>query len=174
MKNFTNSLKVFIPIGLILIVLFSCEDDKSEPDKAFVGKWQTEIFSSYDLLTGAPVEQQMHITLTNTTFENKIVQRDSGSVAELKFKSAIKGKITDATDKDMNIEITQLSITEGVFFNKETDLETFNSAWTASLGKMLYEEFEAKYSIDGEKMELIIPIKYGTIETTDTLKLTKN
>lgn len=173
MKRELKLLKAITVFSLVATIFISCDKDETVPAQPYVGNWESKEYVSLDLVTGNPVMQKMTFTFTNTTFEDRITQKDMQSPGELEFLSAIKGKITEPTTTAMNIEINQLSLSEGLWFNKETDPENFDNAWNSTLGLMLHEQFTAKYIIDGDKMQLILPVKIGATETTDTLNLTK-
>lgn len=165
----TKILKFILPMFLITM-LGSCDKDDDIIDKAYVGKWQTAVYESYSL-TGDPISEQMTFTFTNSTFEDKIHQ--GADATSLAFASAIKGIISDATDTEMNVEINQLSIIEGIYISKESSPESFQSTWDATLGNLLKEEFKATYVINGDKMQMILPVKYMDMVVNDTLNLTK-
>lgn len=162
-------LNYFLPI-LLIAGSISCDKETEEALKPYVGKWQTGVYESYSV-TGDPVAEQMTFTFTNTTFEDKIHQ--GADATSLKFTSAIKGSISNDTDSTMDVEINELSIIEGIYINKENSPESFQSAWDATLGKLLMEEFSAKYLINGDKMQMIIPVKILGQVVNDTLNLTK-
>jgi hypothetical protein len=150
--------------------IISCEKETEEAPKPYAGKWQTGVYESFSL-TGDPIAEQMTFTFTNTTFEDKIHQ--GADATSLKFTSAIKGSISNDTDSTMDVEIKELSIIEGIYISKENSPESFQTTWDETLGKILNEEFSAKYVINGDKMQMIIPVKIVNQVVNDTLNLTK-
>lgn len=169
MKGLDNYLKLSVTV-ITVLVLVSCENEKEDTDKAYVGKWQSGVYESMSL-QGQPVAEQMTFTFTNTSFTDQIYQ--GADTNSLKFTSAIKGSISGSTDSEMDVEINELSVVEGIFIRKESDETAFLTTWNATLGKMLFETFTAEYIVNGDKMQLIIPVKYEGKTVKDTLNLNK-
>jgi hypothetical protein len=156
------------------VTFTACENDDSESNKAFVGDWQSNIYTSIDVTSGDTVSEKMVFNFSNNAFEDIIYQGDAGATtdSELQEVSGIKGTV-DATDTTMIVEITEISLQGGPFTNKESDPDAFATKFDQSIGLLLFEEFEAEYSISGNNMQLILPIKMMGQTVTDTLHLSK-
>lgn len=165
-----KKLLIYLFLGTIMGTINSCDKEETTPDKVFVGKWQTAVYESYNL-EGNPVAEQMTFIFTNNTFEDKIQQGTDAN--SLIFASAIKGTLSDVTDSTMNAEINELSVIQGIYINKENNPDNFQSTWDATLGKLLNEQFVATYIVNGDKMQMILPVKFMGQQTIDTLNLNK-
>lgn len=170
MSRFRFYFRQLLPSFIIFILVYSCDEETEEAMQAYYGTWQTAVYSSYNL-NAQLISEQMTFDFKNYEFEDIIAQGDDAN--SLEFASAIKGAISNITDSTMDIEITDLSVVEGIYINKELAPEDFQTAWDNSLGLIMVSEFDAKYIVDGESMQLILPVLYNSQEIQDTINLTK-
>lgn len=170
MKELNTYLKLSVFLAVAIILIASCEKDPVNTDKAYVGKWQSAVYESMSL-QGDTVAEQMTFNFTNNSFTDQIYQ--GADANSLQFASAIKGLISNTTDSEMDVEINQLSIIKGTFISKESDESGFQTTWDATLGNLLFDTFTANYIVNGDKMQLILPVKYNGTTVNDTLNLNK-
>lgn len=175
MKRIETHLVNFLVLALAINIFFACsKDDEKESDKPYVGEWETSVYDALDPISSTQVKQKMEFTFTNDEFTDLIFQ--GVSEAEITATAGIKGEITPSTttENQFGAEIMELSLDGGTtYVDKRTDEVIFDQTFAATLGQLLYEEFDATYIIDGNKMQLIIPIKYQDVQVIDTLNLTR-
>ncbi len=166
---------------MIIFVAFSCDNDEetAEPNKPYVGQWNSNIYSTLSL-SGKPIKEQMRFTMTNNTFENRIYQSDTITSEDVMHVMAIKGSIDNSGDDTLSTEINSIAIgADGTPFINKNDSkeieELFDQQFGGTLGKMLFEEFDATYNLyaNGDSMLFTIPIKNDGDTINMPLKLGK-
>ncbi len=159
----------------ISFFLFSCENDNSEDEEVYVGKWESAVYLSNNLTTGATISEQMIFTFANSTFIDKVYQSSDTTAttnAELSEAAAMKGDI-ESTETEFDVEVTHISVSGGAYTDKSSDPETFSTIWNASLGNILEESFTAEYVITDKVMVLTLPVKVNGATVNKTLTLYK-
>jgi hypothetical protein len=156
-----NTIKSSLLKGLFFILIagfiLSCSKEEEEILKDYVGTWESEPANNNSQIP----EKQVFI-FTNNTFEVEIHQ--GATFETLGLVTAVIGDITNATDSTLKGEITGVSVgPDKLYVMKSQDPTTFASTFDASVGKILYESFTAKYEISGsgDEMVVIIPVKTG-------------
>jgi hypothetical protein len=160
-------------ITLLAIMVISCEDendDATEPDKPYVGVWQSGVYPSISL-NGDTIVEQQKFTFTNTEVTDIIKQGPTSD--SLATALGIKGSVDNFTDDSLALEIIQISVQGGPYVSKNVDEESFNTTFESTAGTFLYESFKARYIINDDQMQLILPVLFQGNEITDTLNLTK-
>ena len=117
MKKLNFLLIAFLALSISSLVFTSCEDDENEPDKVYVGEWESAIYPDIDLSTGLPKgTQKMVFEFTNTSFVGTIYAGliDATTDAELQEATAMKGSISATDTQKLNDSI-------GLFFDTDGD-----------------------------------------------------
>jgi len=172
-----KKINLFFLAGMLFATLFiACEEEEDkdnivvEEDKAYVGVWESAVYPSISL-SGDTIVEKQKFTFTNTTVVDIISQGMSPDT--LLTALGIKGSVDAFTDDSLAFEINEISVQGGPYVSKESDEESFNTTFSSTAGTFLYEEFKAKYIINDDKMQLILPIIFMGNPVTDTLHLTK-
>lgn len=170
MKKILNSL-LALTLLVALFTFTSCESDDDEPNKPYVGEWESAVYPLRHPVSGDTVGwEKMVFTFTNTTFEDAIYQ---GQTADAVVSNlSMGGDIANPAEGELEADINILTV-QGTAIKKATQPDLFETTFNTFLAERLDQSFDATYTIDGETMVLTIPIKNpvgeGYIETPLTL-----
>lgn len=157
MKN-KNVFYVLI-IGILLTMVMCSEDENDTPP--YVGEWETETFE----MQGLNVKMDFTFTESNFTSET------STAVQGIQINVlGIKGDISEKPEQILETSITDIGApnAQGGFDykNRVNDAAEFEGLYQQyGLAGMIPKDFDAKYVVDGNKLDFIIT------EVNDTINL---
>lgn len=157
-------IRKLIPLSLVAFALLftMCTKDESEDGPDYVGEWETDTFPFE--VDGATVNAKMDFTIEEFSFEDEVkIVTGSLGIPVL----GVKGTIEPKGANILKFAITDLGEAQPTggydYKNIETDAEMFQGIYQAMVASFLPQAFDAEYTIEGDRMDLVIPVASDTI-----------
>lgn len=144
--------------GLLITMTMCKKDEESNPP--YVGSWETEAFK----MQGTDVKMDFDFAATNFVAEISVMYAPDAFAGFL----GVKGDVSEMENQTLDVSLTDIGqwdqdLNAYDYQNRTDDEIAFNTLYEMFLASMLPKDFEAIYVVEGNTLDLIIPVAQDTI-----------